>query len=360
MKKNRIIVCVMAIFMAVSFAFNTAAMPEEPADEELVKKGEACLEKKEYKEAMKYFTQAAEHGDAKAEAGIGILYCNGWGVEKNYKEAFKWFCKSAEHGDAQSQLGLFLLYYSPEEETEESIESFVVKNEKQLETLLQDIPHLFAIYYIDLISDVDDIGINNDGKSFLLMRKWLRKTEDGRENKKEALKWLRKAAEQGNDEAQLMLAEAYLIGGDSPLLPRLLEKDENEAAKWFRRAADQGEKDAKKQLEVLLAKGITGKDSEEDVERYRKLAEQGDADAQNKLGFCYYEGEGVEKDYKEAVKWWTKAAEQGLAKAQNNLGEMYLYGEGVEKDLDMARKWFRKAADQGHTEAKRHLERLKD
>jgi len=96
------------------------------------------------------------------------------------------------------------------------------------------------------------------------------------------------------------------------------------------------------------------------VSEYRKLAEQGDADAQNKLAFCYYEGEDVEKDLKEALKWWTKAAEQGLAKAQNNLGEMYLYGEGTEKDLDQARKWFRKAADQGHAEAKKNLERLKD
>ena len=103
MKNNRIIVCVIAILMAVSFAFNTVAVPEESTDEELVKKGMACLEKKEYKEALEYFTQAVKYGDAEAEAQIGRLYFNGWGVETNYVEALKWTRKAIEQNSATAQ-----------------------------------------------------------------------------------------------------------------------------------------------------------------------------------------------------------------------------------------------------------------
>ncbi len=62
---------------------------------------------------------------------------------------------------------------------------------------------------------------------------------------------------------------------------------------------------------------------------YRKAAEQNDADAQNKLGHCYYNGQGVAKDCVEAVKWFRKAAEQNDADAQNKLGHCYYNGQGV-------------------------------
>ena len=52
-------------------------------------------------------------------------------------------------------------------------------------------------------------------------------------------------------------------------------------------------------------------DKAEAVKWFRKAAEQGHSDAQNSLGYCYYNGEGVEEDKAEAVQWFRKAAEQG-------------------------------------------------
>ena len=58
---------------------------------------------------------------------------------------------------------------------------------------------------------------------------------------KEAFKWLQKAADQGNDEAQLMLGYMYDKG-------EFVAKDQQAAVKWYRKAADQGNAEAKSVL----------------------------------------------------------------------------------------------------------------
>ena len=97
---------------------------------------------------------------------------------------------------------------------------------------------------------------------------------------------LRKAAEQGDAEAQFNLGVCYYTG-------KGMERDESEAVKWF-----------------------------------RKAAEQGYANAQYNLGSCYRTGIGTEPDQREAVKWYRKAAEQGNAVAQCSLGTGYFSGTG--------------------------------
>ena len=44
-------------------------------------------------------------------------------------------------------------------------------------------------------------------------------------------------------------------------------------------------------------------------------------DAQYILGFCYYNGKGVEQNYEEAVKWYRKSANQGYKDALTFLKE---------------------------------------
>ena len=96
----------------------------------------------------------------------------------------------------------------------------------------------------------------------------------------------------------------------------------------------------------------------EKVKSYRKAAEQGYAREQYALGWCYANGNGVEKNYSEAVKWYRKAAEQGYADAQYALGWCYENGNGVEKNYSEIVKWWSKAAEQGHARAQEGLRRL--
>ncbi len=157
----------------------------------------------------------------------------------------------------------------------------------------------------------------------------------------EALKWYRKAAEQGNDAAENNLGALYEYGNG-------VEKDLGEAIKWFQKAAGQGSAEAEFNIGTLYETGAgVTKDDAQAIKWYRKAAEQGHAKAQFNLGAAYHNGNGATQDDAEAMKWYRKASEQGLADAQYNLGFLYHFGEGTPKNYAEASKWYRKAAGQG-------------
>lgn len=165
----------------------------------------------------------------------------------------------------------------------------------------------------------------------------------------EAVKWYRKAAEQGYAPAQDSLGDCHHFGHG-------VDVDYVEAVKWYRKAAEQGYRFAQFSLGMCYHFGHgVDEDDIEAVKWYRKAAEQGFDYAQFWLGKCYYFGYGVDIDYIEAVKWYRKAAEQGLDSAQDSLGDCYYYGRGVDEDKVKAVKWYRKAAEQGNADAKTDL-----
>jgi len=96
-------------------------------------------------------------------------------------------------------------------------------------------------------------------------------------NDAEAVRWLRKAADQGNDTAQNNLGAAYLEGQG-------IAKDETEAVKWF-----------------------------------RKAAEQNNEVAQRNLGVAYANGTGVSKDAIQADMWFALATKNGDSVAATDI-----------------------------------------
>jgi len=60
-------------------------------------KADEAYARKEYKEAFRLFTEAAQKGDAKAEYFLGVMYRDGEGMEQDYGETIEWFRKAAEH-----------------------------------------------------------------------------------------------------------------------------------------------------------------------------------------------------------------------------------------------------------------------
>ena len=154
-------------------------------------------------------------------------------------------------------------------------------------------------------------------------------------------------AEQGDADFQWGLADEYLNGSSYPLTD--IPQDDYKAVKWFRKAAEQGHCLAQMELGLCyeVGRGVP-QDYDEAVKWFRKAAEQGYEVAQNELGVCYYKGFGVPQDYAEAVNWYRKAAEQGYWDSMYNLGICYYEGFGVSQDYAEAVNWFRKAAEQGH------------
>lgn len=203
-----------------------------------------------------------------------------------------------------------------------------------------------------------------------------------------AAEWFRKAAEQGDTEAQEYLGGMYYHG-------KGVEQDYVKAAEWYEKAAEQGNDGAQRQLGYMYVKaqGVE-QDYVKAAEWYEKAAEQGDHWAQYYLGCMYYYGKGVKEDHAKAIEWLKKAAEQGNSMARNGikelpkngddvfpdndkvveslekaaeqgeataqlrLGVMYKYGEGVKRNYTKAAKWIRKAANQGEARAQFSLGEL--
>lgn len=137
---------------------------------------------------------------------------------------------------------------------------------------------------------------------------------------------------------------------------RGVPQDKAEAVKWFRKAADLGHANAQCALGTMYYAGEgTKANSGEAALWWRKAAEQNFVVAQFYLGCSYKEGEGVPKDLAEALSWYRRAAEQGYAEAQFALGVMYTKNDGIPQNEAEAIKWYRKAADQGHTSAQYNL-----
>jgi hypothetical protein len=165
----------------------------------------------------------------------------------------------------------------------------------------------------------------------------------------QAVKWCRQAAEKGNARAQFNLGQMYEWGEGVP-------QDSAEAGKWYRKAAEGGEAAAQYKLGLCYCNGQGVKQNTAEAVKWWSLAaEQGEAAAQYKLGLCYCNGQGVPQDYTEGVKWYRKAAEQGDAVAQGKLGDAFYIGVGVAPDHDEAARWYSEAAEQGEPAAQRQL-----
>ncbi len=96
-------------------------------------------------------------------------------------------------------------------------------------------------------------------------------------------------------------------------------QDYAEAVKWFRRAAEQGNVFAQSHFGWIYAEGegVT-QDYAEAVKWFRLAAEQGHAPAQYSLGLRYAKGQGVAQDHVLAHMWFNLASVKGEADAVHN------------------------------------------
>ena len=124
--------------------------------------------------------------------------------------------------------------------------------------------------------------------------------------------------------------------------------DYRNAVKVLQPLVDQGNADAQDILAIMyyVGQGVP-QNRAEAIRLYRLAAEQGNAHAQDALGFAYQNGVGVQRDVSEAAKWFRKAADQDNLDAQFNLGEMYELGNGVPQDYVLAYMWFTLVASHG-------------
>jgi len=144
---------------------------------------------------------------------------------------------------------------------------------------------------------------------------------------------LKPLAEQGNPDAQFHLGLMYDYGkGNLGAQFHVgliyddgkggVRQDPTVASVWYRKAAEQGNAQAQNNLGVTCKKALGPNPVAyaEAMKWFRKAADQGNSDGQFNLGVMYHDGKGgIPQDYAEAMKWYRKAADQG-----NTYGQKYL------------------------------------
>jgi TPR repeat protein len=97
----------------------------------------------------------------------------------------------------------------------------------------------------------------------------------------------------------------------------------------FRKAADQGNAEAQYSLGIVILQGYyVSRDESAGAALVMKAAEQGFAPAQNMIGRLYEKGRGVPHDEDQADLWYSKAAMNGNAEAMAALKDRKLTSQG--------------------------------
>lgn len=86
------------LFFLLTFSLGISA--------DALKNGMMAFQSGDYKQAMEIWKPLAEDGNMIAQFSLGMMYHDGYGVEKNEIEAANWFLKSAEQGFAPGQFNL--------------------------------------------------------------------------------------------------------------------------------------------------------------------------------------------------------------------------------------------------------------
>ncbi len=164
---------------------------------------------------------------------------------------------------------------------------------------------------------------------------------------RKALDLYSKAARLGDADAQFILGGMYHEGLGT-------EKNKKEAFKWLLKAAEQGRSTAESEnilgYSYLQGDGVP-QNFVEARRWYEKAATKKHVRAQSNLAYMYYNGLGIKQDFGQAFHWYESAALLGDAQAQYNLGVMYFTGTGVEPDRVRSYAWYSIAASAGNSSA---------
>ncbi len=114
----------------------------------------------------------------------------------------------------------------------------------------------------------------------------------------------------------------------------------------FATAVGQNADDLNKQAKYFLSKN----DFKNAVPLLKQAAELGQSESQYNYGYCFQQGEIVEKNDSIANFWLLKSAKQGWLDAQFKIAYSYAVGRGCNKDMPQAFYWSVKCAQQNDPE----------
>ncbi len=171
---------------------------------------------------------------------------------------------------------------------------------------------------------------------------------------KDALKTFTPAAEAGNVDAALKVAEINERGLG------MWFSDTKEAMKWYAKAADLGSAEAALKVAKAIDNGDYKGTSKEMLDYYLKACALNQADVFYRISNLYKTGyKEIPQNDAKSMDYLRQAAELGLPDAMFDLGVRYEKGDGVVSNIQTALKWINKAADAGSDKAKRYSKQLR-
>ncbi len=347
-----------------------------------------------YQVAAEWYEKAARQGYVPAMVPLANLYYYGK-LDRNYAEALKWFSQAAEKGDPLAA------------ERAGEICSGILEGAKRDEAASQHWRELAA-----RLRAAQEKGAPADGTPGLIKTdEFGRLTRDeleslvhqtkrsdaavalarayeegrwGKPNYRRAagLYWMvlslafPRPAEEDCDVARQGLLRLYLRDGLKYEERDLAHARElEEAGPWdlyyaqfaprshhalgdFLSRAAERSASGREQFEIgemFYAGGAVPENWQRAVDCFAEAARRDVPEAINRLGEMWANGAGGQPDPKEACRWFMRAATNGLPSAQCNLGLAYLKGEGLERNPIEAYAWLEVASGAGNTVAAEQL-----
>ena len=176
----------------------------------------------DYEKAFEWFLKSAQEGNKFAQYSLANLYYYGNGVEKDLSQAFWWYRKSSEQGQPYASYAVAQMYSKGEyvaenKETAQRYYKAALSGFLELESKDQADDNLYyklgAMYKNGLGTEIDipkaieyfEKSTENMWSTYQLGRLYLFGAEELEKDKEQAVEWLTKSANDGNEYAQNML-----------------------------------------------------------------------------------------------------------------------------------------------------------
>ncbi|MCR5834340.1 MAG: sel1 repeat family protein [Selenomonadaceae bacterium] len=248
----------------------------------------------EDEERMKYYRQAAAHGNLTAMKELAYFLRYGKGIEQNCRESFQWYLRAASFYDVDAIFTVAEMYAAEIGTAQNLPKSLELYKKIANSNLFEKIDRKFAAKKIAYIYE----KFFNDGRMMI--------------------KWLKKSALLGDTDARFFIAEIYRDG-------KFIESSGEDALKWF--------------TAILNDKNLSNE------ERYSAAFE---------IAQMFHKGKAVARSDTEAVKYFklsTKANIVIARRAYNTLAQIYCTSKEIAPNIGMVLHWLKKAIDVGSRQA---------
>lgn len=352
--------------------------------------GRIAFDNQDYQKALDYWQQGAAAGNPHSMSWLGTMYWNGQGVVQSHNQAREWYLKAAKAGDKDGMFNLGQLYrygMGTAVNNKEAVKWYKKAAKaghkgadaamKQAVTVSLDSPQSLrnkadqawmSADYATAVAAWQELGNALDGLGFYnrahaLLNGWgVEKNERqvyelfrlaARLNHPGALFFLNQAADNGDVDSMLFLADLYLNSERVPY-------DGWRARELYRLAAYNGSQQAEQQLNRLSP--VPDRNGQQEFDQaskasgdsnrfngYLRAAQKGHAKAMAFVADMYMNGKGISANDEKARLWFSRAAAAGNLYGMQNYAAYLAQGIGGPQDGEAALVWYRMAADQGHS-----------